>query len=233
MNFENAPARAGAESVLSKDILTKVFAWMASGLFVTAGVAYWMATSERMQMMIFGSGMTIFYVLLIIEVGIVFFMSARAAHLSSSTAGALFFTYAVLNGITLMPLLLAYTGASVATAFVTTAGMFVGMSAYGAMTHRDLTEFGSFLRMGVIGLLIAMIVNLFIGSSTADLVISIMAVIIFVGLTAYDVNKLKMIASEIDGEEAGTRLAIVGALILYLDFINVFIHILRIVGRRK
>lgn len=222
-----------ADQSLSRDFMQKVFMWMMAGLLVTAGISYWASRSERVLYMLLGNGSTTFIILALIEVGIAIFMSARAARLAPSTAGALFFAYAILNGLTLTPLMLVYAQESVASAFLTTAVMFGAMCGYGMITKRDLTELGSFLRMGLIGLVIAIVVNFFVGSSTADLVISIMAVIIFLGLTIYDVNKLKVLAASADGSDASASMAIIGALMLYLDFVNIFIHLLRIMGRRK
>jgi FtsH-binding integral membrane protein len=156
-------------------------------------------------------------------------------NIDPTTASVLFLIYSGLNGLTIAPVLMIYTTASVTATFFDTAGMFGGMSIYGTVTKRDLTEFGSFLRMGVGGLLIAMLVNLFMRNNTMSYVISGMAIIIFTGLAAYDTNKIRSMAAESDYNNYDLRgnLAILGALTLYLDFINLFLHLLRFLGKRK
>jgi FtsH-binding integral membrane protein len=149
-------------------------------------------------------------------------------------ASALFFVYSGLNGLTIAPLLLIYTQESVAQAFFISAGLFGTMSVYGAVTKRDLTGFGDFLGMGVIGLLIAIVANMFIGGEKMSLVISIMAVLIFTGLAAYDTFKWRRVAAASGyGDEVMQSVAVAAALEMYLDFINIFIHLLRIMGKRK
>ena len=147
----------------------------------------------------------------------------------------LFAVYSILNGMTCSVVLLVYTGESVYKAFLSTAGMFGAMSVYGLYTKRDLTSFGSFLRMGLFGLIIATVINLFIKSSMADIYISIFGIIIFLGLTAYDTAKIKTMADEIDGNDENVvgRVAVIGALELYLDFINIFLYLLRLFGKRR
>ncbi|MDR3163986.1 MAG: Bax inhibitor-1/YccA family protein [Synergistaceae bacterium] len=215
--------------------MRRVYVWMMLGLVVTGCVAYLAVTSQTVMYALFVShGMTPFIVLCVAELGIVFFLSAKVTSLAPATASALFFVYSGLNGLTIAPLLLIYTQESVAGAFFISAGLFGAMSVYGAVTKRDLTEFGDFLKMGLIGLVIAIVANMFIGGENMSMVISIMAVLIFTGLAAYDSFKWRGIAaSSGQGDEVMQSVAVVAALEMYLDFINIFIHLLRIMGRRR
>ncbi|MDR3331751.1 MAG: Bax inhibitor-1/YccA family protein [Synergistaceae bacterium] len=223
---------SSGSDVLAQGFMTRVYMWMMLGLAATGAMAYYTTTSAQLLSVLLSRGT--FLVLFVAEIGIVFFLSARIAKLNPATASALFFVYAVLNGLTIAPILLVYTSESVSSAFFTTAAMFGAMSAYGTLTKRDLSGWGSFLGMGLIGLIAASLINIFVGNSKADLVISIIGVFVFTGLTAFDTFKLRALAREIGGdEEAGGRLAIMGALTLYLDFINMFIFLLRIFGKRR
>jgi FtsH-binding integral membrane protein len=215
--------------------MRRVYVWMALGLAVTGCVAYVAVTSRTVLNALFiAHGMVPFIVLCVAEVGIVFFLSARVTKLAPATASALFFVYSGLNGLTVAPLLLIYTHESVATAFFISAGLFGTMSVYGAVTKRDLTGFGDFLRMGLIGLLIAIVANIFIGGEKMSMVISIMAVLIFTGLAAFDTFKWRRVAAASGhGDEVMQSVAVVAALDMYLDFINIFIHLLRIMGKRR
>ena len=217
-----------------------VYAWMTGGLLLTAVLAYATTSLPGLSDLVFIKeagqivGVSpIVFVLLIAELGVVFFLSAKIQTMSPTTATTLFLVYAGLNGISLSPILMAYTAASVAKAFLVTAGMFGAMSAYGLLTKRDLTGMGSFLMMGVFGLIIAMLVNMFLGSDTMDFVISVIGVIIFAGLTAYDTQRFKTMGETMPGT-AGAGIvrkgAIMGALSLYLDFINLFLFLLRFMG---
>ena len=162
-------------------------------------------------------------------------ISAGINKISASTARNLFFVYSVLNGILCSSVLLVYTGESVYKAFLSTAGMFGAMSLYGIYTKRDLTSMGGFLTMGLFGLIIAMVINMFVGSSRVELYISIFGIIIFLGLTAYDTAKIKVLAANTDGEggEFSGKIAVLGALALYLDFVNIFLYLLRLFGERR
>jgi FtsH-binding integral membrane protein len=214
--------------------MRRVYVWMTLGLVVTGCVAYLAVNSYTVMNALFGSGMAPFIVLCVAELGIVFFLSARVTKLAPATASALFFVYSGLNGLTVAPLLLIYTQESVATAFFISAGLFGTMSVYGAVTKRDLTGFGDFLRMGLIGLLIAIVANIFIGGEKMSMVISIMAVLIFTGLAAFDTFKWRRVAAASGhGDEVMQSVAVVAALEMYLDFINIFIHLLRIMGKRR
>ena len=207
---------------------------MALGLIITAITAYVTASSPSMIKFLFSSTAPIL-IIAVLELILVIALSAALAKLSQSVALLMFAGYSVLNGLLCSSVLLVYTASSVYQAFFTTAAMFGAMSVYGLYTKRDLTSFGSFLHMALWGLLIALVVNIFIGSSVLELATSIMGVIIFVGLTAYDTAKIKELAASMtfeDGSVAG-KIAIIGALELYLDFVNLFLYILRFMGKHK
>jgi len=219
-------ARQEASSVF----LAKVFNWMAVGLAVT-GITAMLTAESGLAMQIVGSPM--FLILILGELGLVFFLSARIEKLQAGTASILFYGYSILNGLTLSVIFLAYTKSSIAATFFITAGMFGAMAVYGMVTKRDLSGFGSFLFMGLIGIIIASVVNIFLKSSGLYWVISMMGVLVFTGLTAYDVQKIKNMGEKgilNQGEEAIKKGAIMGALALYLDFINLFLMLLRFFG---
>jgi FtsH-binding integral membrane protein len=174
----------------------------------------------------------LFWGLMIAQLGIVFVLSARVQHLAASTAGLLFVAYSALTGVTISFVLLAYTGESVATTFLVTAGMFGAMAAYGTTTQRSLAGFGQFLFMGVIGVVLASIVGMFWHSDALQFVISFIGVIVFTGLAAYDAQRLKAMALSMPAGQTGSY-AIVGALALYLDFINLFLFLIRFTGNRR
>jgi FtsH-binding integral membrane protein len=212
-----------------------VYNWMAIGLALTGIVAFYIVNSPSIMRLIFGNQL-IFFGLIIGELALVFSISARVHKMQASTATALFVLYAALNGATLSVIFLAYTKSSIASTFFICAGTFVACSIFGWTTKRDLTSFGGFLFMGLIGIIIASLVNLFIRSSAMYMLISYIGVFVFVGLTAYDTQKLKNMAlTQPAGLEAGVvrKGAILGALSLYLDFINLFLMLLRIFGSRR
>lgn len=221
--------------------LRGVYAWMAGGLALTAALAWAAVSVPGLQHMVFtvDAGRVVgispfIWVLFIAEIGIVFYLSARINRLQASTATMLFLVYAGINGLTLSPILLAYTAASVANAFLVTAGMFGAMSLWGLFSKRDLTGMGSFLIMGLFGLILAMVVNMFLASSQMDFIISIFGVIIFAGLTAYDTQRMKIMGEVMGGNATVARRgAIMGALRLYLDFINLFLMLLRFMGASR
>ena len=215
-----------------RTFIGKVYRWMGVGLFLTAITAYFVASSESMVNML-ASNSILFFGLLIAEFGLVIYLSARIQKMSAETATAAFIIYSVLNGITLSLLLLVYTGASVASTFFTTALTFSAMSAYGYFTKRDLTTMGSYLQMGLIGLIIASVINIFWANGTMYWIISYVGVLLFVGLTAYDTQKIKKMETMVEGVQVTQKMAIMGALTLYLDFINLFLMLLRILGDRK
>jgi len=215
--------------------LAKVFYWMAIGLGLTGLAAFLTVSSQTALQLIFGNKM-VFYGLIIGELGLVFYLSARIEKISAQAATGIFLGYSILNGVTLSAILLLYTMSSVAATFFITAGMFGAMAVYGFVTKRDLTSWGSFLFMGLIGIIIAMVVNIFLASSMMSWIISGIGVIIFTGLTAYDVQQISRMGEQgiMDGGEAVIRKgAIMGALRLYLDFINLFLMLLRLLGDRR
>jgi FtsH-binding integral membrane protein len=172
------------------------------------------------------------WVLIIAELGLVFWLSFRIQKMSPATAASAFLVYSLLNGLTLSVVLFAYTQASVFQAFAVTAAMFGAMSVYGLVTKKDLTSWGSFFFMGLIGIILASIVNYFLKSGALNMTISVIGVFVFVGLTAYDTQKLKAFAMHAEGDRV-TNFAVIGALALYLDFINLFLMILRLMGGRR
>ena len=215
--------------------LAKVFNWMAIGLGLTGLAAFLTANSQTALQFIFGNKM-VFYGLIFGELGLVFYLSSRIQRISAQAATGLFIAYSILNGVTLSAILLLYTMTSVAATFFVTAGMFGAMAVYGFVTKKDLSSWGSFLFMGLIGIIIASVVNIFLGSSMMSWMISGIGVIIFTGLTAYDVQQITRMGAQgiMDGGEAAIRKgAIMGALKLYLDFINLFLMLLRFMGDRR
>ncbi|NLU53394.1 MAG: Bax inhibitor-1/YccA family protein [Clostridiaceae bacterium] len=215
------------------EFISKVYGWMFAGLAVTAGVAYYVAGNARLLFTIL-SNMFIFYGLLIGELILVSVLSARITRFRYGTAVTMFLVYAALNGLTLSVLLLVYTSESVASAFAITAVTFGVMSIYGYVTKTDLTRTRSILFMGLIGILVLSLVNLFLRSSGMAWFISLLSLFVFLGLTAYDMQKLKAYYFGTQGNpELRSNLGIIGALSLYLDFINLFLTMLRFFGRRR
>ena len=229
--MSDTAARAAEIDVGLRQYMLQVYNYMASGLALTGIVAYALSTSEAAMQAIFGTGL--FWVAVLAPLGLVFFLSARINHIQASTAQALFWVYSALMGLSLASIFIMYTGTSIARVFFITAGTFAAMSLYGYTTKRDLTGLGSFMFMGLIGIIIASIVNMFLQSTAMHFVISVIGVLVFVGLTAYDTQKLKNLYSEIDSADTATKKAIMGALTLYLDFINLFLMLLRLFGERR
>ncbi len=212
-------------------VMRKVYGKMTLGLLLTALISYLVVSSETLLSIMFTNTVTL-WIAFAAELGLVIFLSARVDKLSTTTATVLFYLYSALNGITLTPILLAYTGTSVAMTFAITAGTFGAMTFAGYITRQDLSKFGSILFMALIGLIICMLVNLFLQSSTMGWLISCAGVLIFVGLTAWDTQAIKRMCAEADPSMAG-KVATMGALTLYLDFINLFLHLLRFFGNRN
>ena len=226
-------ATADQVKALQISFINKVYTWMTLALSITGFIALRTLQSYELMNMLLSSGGGIM-VLFLIELGIVFWLVRNIEKMSSNMAIGLFLLYSALNGLTLSVILFAYTGASVASTFFITAGTFGVMSLYGYFTKKDLTAWGNLLIMGFIGVLIASVVNIFLRSEGLYYLISYIGVLIFVGLTAYDTQKIKRMSLEIDANsEAGKKGAIMGALALYLDFINMFIFLLRIMGNRR
>ncbi|GAA5532082.1 Bax inhibitor-1/YccA family protein [Deinococcus aluminii] len=211
---------------LVRTFMARTYSWMAAGLALTAGVAYLTWQNEGLAYQVMGLGLPLF----LAQIVLVLVLSAFAQRLSSAVAGILFIAYAALTGLTFSALLFAYSPSAVIAAFLTTAGTFGAMSVAGYVIKRDLSPMGRFFLFAILGLLVAMIVNLFVVSSALTLGISIIGVLLFAGLTAYDTQMLRNLAlSGVSGEMA-ERAAINGALALYLDFINMFLFILRLFG---
>lgn len=210
--------------------LWKVYTWMAIGLGLTAVVAIALAGSPGLVEILAGNRLVFFGVVLA-ELGLVFYLSARAAQLEPGTAAGLFALYSALNGVTLSVILLAYTGESVATTFLVTAGMFGALALFGSTTRRSLAGAGQFFMMGLVGLVLASVLGMFWHSDALQFLISVVGVIVFTGLAAWDAQRLRQMALALPAGQAGSY-AIVGALSLYLDFVNLFLILLRFTGRR-
>jgi uncharacterized protein len=204
-----------------------VYGWMFGGLLLTALAALWVVQSPAMQQVVRGG----FWLLVIAQLGLVFFLSFRINKMTPATAAGAFFIYAVLTGLTLSTIFFVYNLGSIVQAFVAAGGMFGAMAIYGLVTKRDLTSWGSFFFMGLIGIIIVSVVNIFMRSDGLSFVVSIVGVFVFLGLTAYDNQKLKAYA-QAAGPQV-TNLAVIGALALYLDFINLFLMMLRLFGGRR
>jgi len=226
-----AQAQAAQIDVGLREYMLRVYNYMATGLALTGIVA--LLASQSMELMNLIHGTPLKWVVMLAPLGMVFYLSARMNAMKASTAQSMFWLYSALMGLSLSYILLAYTGESVARVFFITAGTFAGMSLYGYTTKRDLSGFGSFLFMGLIGIIIASIVNIFLQSSAMQFVISVVGVLVFVGLTAYDTQRIKNMYDELDGSEVAGKKAIMGALMLYLDFINLFIMMLSLFGNRE
>ncbi|WNG31857.1 Bax inhibitor-1/YccA family protein [Cystobacter fuscus] len=211
-----------------RTFMSRVYGWMFAGLLTTGVVALLAASSQQAVMMV----AQFRWVFLIAQLGLVFALSGLAPRLSAPVAGALFLVYSVLTGLTFSVLFYVYTGGSIANAFLMSAGTFGAMSVFGAVTKKDLSGWGTFLFMGLIGVVIASVVQIFVQNSMLNFVLGCAGVVLFAGLAAYDTQKLReMHAAE--GYKSATSASINGALVLYLDFINLFISLLRLFGDRR
>lgn len=225
--------RGEAAQVRLNTFLRNVYGWMAAALALTGFVALAVTRTPGLQRAIFGNPV-IFFGLIIGEVVLVMVLAARVQRMSAATATAVFIGYSALNGLTLSMVFLAYTSASVAQAFFVTAGVFGVMTIYGFVTKTDLSRLGNILGMALIGFIIATVVNIFLRSEGLYWIITYAGVLIFTGLVAYDTQQIKKMALAGAGDdESGQKLAIMGALKLYLDFINLFLLLLRILGRQR
>lgn len=232
MSLERPPIAISPVAVESR-FLTRVYAWMSAGLLATALVASFTASNEAIAHAVLGNKI-IFYGLMFAELGLVVWLSGMVGRMSATTASGIFLLYSAINGLTLSVIFFAFTKESIASAFVVTAGTFGAMSVYGLVTKRSLDGLGSFCFMGLIGVVLASLVNIFLRSSMLGFVSSCVGVIVFVGLTAYDTRKLKMMAATLDADsEEGRKGAVQGALRLYLDFINLFLMLLNLFGGRR
>lgn len=228
MNLELSNERVG-----QPDLMVRVYSWMTLALIITAGVAFYAATSQTIMGLIF-SNRFVFYGLLIGEIVLVGYLVVAVNKMSAATATAAFVGYSVLNGLTLSVIFLAFTEASIASTFLICAGMFGAMSAYGYLTKSDLSSWGDFLFMGLVGIIIASVANFFFQNATIYWVITYIGIMVFTGLTAYDTQKIKrMNAQTYQGPDGERKAGLMGALILYLDFINLFLMLLRVFGRRR
>ena len=214
-------------------LMRKVFVWMTLALAITGLTAYGVATSPTILSLIFSSKVT-FFGLIIAEFALVFAISGAINRLSLSTATMLFILYSVINGATLSSIFFAFSVATISKVFFITAGTFGAMALVGYTTKTDLTSMGKLLFMALLGIIIASVVNMFVASSGLDLILSYVGVLVFVGLTAYDTQKIKqMCQAAPDASERTQKLALIGALSLYLDFINLFLYLLRIFGNNR
>ena len=233
--MESISTKQTQVQVRVNEFIRSVYNWMAIGLALTGFIAYYVASTPALLNLILGNKI-LFFGLIIAELALVFTISARVHRMQASTATALFVLYSALNGATLSFIFIIYTRGSIASTFFVCAATFIACSIYGWTTKRDLTSMGGFLMMGLIGIIIASLVNLFIRSSAMHMIISYIGVLVFVGLTAYDTQNLKAMAISQPadvGAGAIRKGAILGALKLYLDFINLFLMLLRILGNRE
>ena len=221
--------------VLVSDYVRSVYNWMGAGLAITGFVAYFVSTSESMIRLFFGNPLLLM-VLIVAELGLVFAIAGMVNRMSAGTATSLFVIYSGLNGVTLSSIFLVYVQSSIVSTFFICAATFVACSIYGWTTKKDLTSVGGFMMMGLFGIIIASLVNLYFKSSAASAIISYIGVFVFIGLTAYDTQKIKNMAmtqpANLDGAVI-RKGAILGALSLYLDFINLFLMLLSIFGQRR
>ncbi len=226
----NTYASKAAQSTLMRN----VYSWMTLALVITGFVSLYMAKSQTLLSMIMQNSMLL-WILLITEIGLVIFLSARIHRISFTTATLLFIAYSILNGVTMAFIFLIYTMTSIATTFFVTAGTFGVMALYGYVTKKDLSRIGNICIMALIGLIIATVVNIFLKNTMMDLIISGIGILLFVGLTAYDSQKIKQLltADDIEVNETTQKIALLGSITLYLDFINLFLYLLRFLGDRK
>jgi FtsH-binding integral membrane protein len=221
----------------------RVYGWMAGGLALTAVIAWFVGTSQAMQQLIFGNPIVL-VVLIVAELGLVIGLSRAISRMSPQTAGLLFLTYASVNGLTLSSIFMTYTNADIMMAFAASAGMFLAMSLIGSATHMDLSKVGNIALFGLFAIIGMSIINLFMKSSGFDFLISIIGIVVFLGLTAWDTQKLRRMALSLDpagdnpitmagGNPQAERVAVLGALSLYLDLINLFLFVLRFFGGRR
>ncbi len=226
--------RAGTSAAIDEGLrayMLRVYNYMTTGLALTGAVAFLVANTPTVFNAIFGTGLA--WVVILAPLGMVFFLSARINKMSAAGAQLAYWVFAGLMGLSLASVFVIYTGESIARVFFITAATFAGMSLYGYTTKRDLSGWGSFLFMGLIGIIVAMIVNIFIGSTVIQLAVSVLGVLIFTGLTAYDTQRIKEMYYELDSSEVAGKKAIMGALKLYLDFINLFLMLLHLFGNRN
>ncbi len=221
----------GTETVTNK-MIRNVYLWMCGALAITGLTAYYVATTPNVLSWVFGNSW-VFIGLIIAELALVIGLSAAINKISSFTATLMFILYSVVNGMTLSSIFVVYELGSIASTFFVTAGTFGVMAIYGSATKKDLTKIGNLCIMAVIGLILATFVNLLIKSSVLELIVSCVGILVFVGLTAYDAQKIKDMLQGAEENEMTSKIAVLGALSLYLDFINIFLYLLRLFGRRN
>ena len=228
---QSSSLSADVRDVRVTAFLSRVYGWMFLGLLITSGTALVVASSPLLiETLILNR--ILFWILLFAQLGLVFYLAARVEKMAPATAAILFLLYSALVGITSSVILLIYTGASIVSTFVITAGMFGALAVFGTLTKRSLAGVGQFMFMGLIGLILASIVGLFWHSDALQFVISVVGVVVFTGLTAWDAQRLKQMAVALPDGRVGA-FAVVGALALYLDFINLFFFLLRLFGGRR
>jgi FtsH-binding integral membrane protein len=232
MDLHSRPVPTAAGALERASFFPRVYGWMGLGLLVSALAAYFLLSTPAALRFVFGSRIA-FFGLIIAELGLVFYLAARVMRMSPAAAKTAFLLYATLNGFTLASVFIIYTTTSIVSTFVVTAATFGAMSAYGMATKRDLSGFGSFLTMGLFGIIIASVVNIFLKNDMVYWITTYIGVLVFVGLTAYDTWKLKQMVDVSGGGEGVSNLAILGALTLYLDFINLFLFLLQLIGNRR
>jgi uncharacterized protein len=228
-----AQAQVGVERIDEglRSYMLQVYNYMGLGLAITGAVAFLVAATPALYVPIFTSPLK--WVVMLAPLGFVFFLGARINHMSVSAAQLTFWVFAAVMGLSMASIFLVFTGASIARVFFITAATFGAMSLYGYTTKRDLSGWGSFLFMGLIGIIIASLVNLFVGSSAVQFAVSVIGVLVFTGLTAYDTQRIKEMYYEMDAADVATRKAIMGALSLYLSFINLFMMLLQLFGTQR
>lgn len=232
MTFDTQTSyRASADE--RQKFVTRTYMWMGLALIISALAAYYTATSQQMLNMLFANRAMGFKILAIGEIALVFILSMTLRNISVFGAGLMFIAYSVVNGITLSSIFLVFDISSIAFCFGGTALMFIAMSIYGKATKQDLSKAGYYLMMAVIGLVVVSLINWLLKSSTLDWLISIATVVVFTGLTAYDTQKILYTAQRANGSDAYKKIAIVAALELYLDFINIFLSLLRLFGKKN
>ncbi|HTL70016.1 MAG TPA: Bax inhibitor-1/YccA family protein [Candidatus Eisenbacteria bacterium] len=224
---------ASDAQVSESNFISKVYLWMSLGLIVSAIASVWLLSQPVLLKALFTHGFLLI-ALMVVEVGLVIWLSAAVLRMSAAMATSLFLVYSFLNGITLSSIFLVYTGGSIMTTFAVTAGTFFFFSLYGLTTKKDLTSVGSLAMMALVGVIIASVVNIFLKSPALMWVMTFVGIAVFLGLIAYDTQKLKtMHAHALQDAELGKKLAVIGALALYLDFINLFMLLLRLFGNRR
>jgi uncharacterized protein len=232
MSYQSTPLVRADAQLRQSSIPGQVYAWMTAGLLVTSAVAAYTASAPSLLSLIYGNPWTV-WILFIAQIGVVIGLSAAIDRIAPPTAVALFIAYAALNGLTLSAILLVYTQTSIAQTFLATAATFGVMSLYGYTTKRDLSTVGNLLVMALIGFFIGSIINIFWANSVLYWLLTYLGIAIFIGLTAWDTQQIKLMSQQAHDDTTARRVAIIGALKLYLDFINLFLLFLRIFGSRR